>query len=416
METTKSLAVIGLGYIGLPTAVVLAENGWSVTGVDINPRTVTIINEGHSPISEAELAARLQRVVAEGRFHATTDTPAAAVYIISVPTPCTENHDADLSFICEACEAIAPMLSGDELVILESTSPVGTTRRVAQWILERRPDLSLDGTGGRPLVHFAHAPERVLPGRIMAELIGNDRIVGGITSAATVRAKDVYSSFCEGKILETNAETAELSKLAENSYRDVNIALANELSLICDRHGINVWELIALANRHPRVEILNPGPGVGGHCIAVDPWFVVAGAPEQSRLIRTAREVNDLKPTWVLERFTSTTSRLDAGRKIAILGLTFKPNVDDLRESPALAIARNLVSSRPDIEFLLVEPNICDIPADFAGSLNVTHTDDVHDISVADAVLVLVGHRQFRHARKYLRNGIPYLDTVGIWN
>lgn len=292
-----------MGYIGLPTAVVLAENGWQVTGVDINPRIVDSINKGVLPFVEAELGGHLAKVVADGALRAQTEPPKADVYIIAVPTPFREGHEADLSYIFAAVESIAPMLDPGCMLILESTSPVGTTEKMLRRALELRPDLAGDGTVEGALICAAHAPERVLPGQIMAEMVANDRIVGGLTPRATDRAAAVYASFCEGRILRTDAQTAELAKLTENAFRDVNIAFANELSLICDGYGINVRELISLANKHPRVDILQPGPGVGGHCIAVDPWFIVAGDPAHSHLIRTARQVNDSKPRWVLARF-----------------------------------------------------------------------------------------------------------------
>ena len=296
MTGRNTIAVIGLGYIGLPTAAVLATHGADVVGVDINQATVDAVNRGEVPFVEPDLEIAVAGAVSQGRLRADTRTPRADAYIVAVPTPFADGYAADLSYIEAAADAVADQLTGDELVILESTSPPGATRRMADRILMRRPDLSLDGSDGRPVVHVAHCPERVLPGRVMVELVTNDRIVGGLTSEAAERAKALYHSFCQGEIMVTDAMTAEMAKLVENSYRDVNIAFANELSTISSRLGVDVWELIRLANHHPRVNILAPGPGVGGHCIAVDPWFIVASAPEDAHLIRTAREVNDAKP------------------------------------------------------------------------------------------------------------------------
>ena len=404
-----------MGYIGLPTAVVLAENGWQVTGVDINPRIVDSINKGVLPFVEAELGGHLAKVVADGALRAQTEPPKADVYIIAVPTPFREGHEADLSYIFAAVESIAPMLDPGCMLILESTSPVGTTEKMLRRALELRPDLAGDGTVEGALICAAHAPERVLPGQIMAEMVANDRIVGGLTPRATDRAAAVYASFCEGRILRTDAQTAELAKLTENAFRDVNIAFANELSLICDGYGINVRELISLANKHPRVDILQPGPGVGGHCIAVDPWFIVAGDPAHSHLIRTARQVNDSKPRWVLARFEEILTSCEPTATVVILGLAFKANVDDLRESPAMAIARHLAERYPERHFVALEPNIRELPESLAALGNVELSRDVHCVERAGAVLVLVGHRQFRSAKRFVPEGVPVLDTIGLW-
>ena len=297
-----TVAVVGLGYIGLPTAAILATNGLDVIGVDVNPRTVDAVNNGDVPFVEPDLGVHVAGAVSQGRLRAQLETPAADAYIVAVPTPFQADKSADMSYIAAAARAIAPQLRGGELVILESTSPPGSTRRLAELILGLRPDLSLDGADGKPVLLVAHCPERVLPGRIMIELVTNDRVVGGLTTEAAEAAAALYGVFCQGEIHLTDAATAEMSKLVENAYRDVNIAFANELSVISDNLDIDVWELIRLANHHPRVNILQPGPGVGGHCIAVDPWFIVAADPENSSLIRTAREVNDSKPGYVVDQ------------------------------------------------------------------------------------------------------------------
>ena len=338
----RTIAVIGLGYIGLPTAAILATNGLDVIGVDVNQRTVDAVNEGRVPFVEPDLGIHVAGAVSQGRLKATTETPAADAFIVAVPTPFTADKRADLSYIEAAARGIAPVLQGGELIILESTSPPGATRHLGEYIVSLRPDLSLDGADGRPAILLAHCPERVLPGKVMIELVTNDRIVGGITRRAADLAKDLYAVFCQGEILITDDVTAEMAKLVENSYRDVNIAFANELSVISEKLGINVWELIRLANHHPRVDILQPGPGVGGHCIAVDPWFIVAAAPAESRLIRAARTVNDEKPRWVLDQVRDAFAGLPRNAEIAVLGLAFKANIDDLRESPVIDIAHGI--------------------------------------------------------------------------
>ncbi|MDT0165797.1 UDP-N-acetyl-D-mannosamine dehydrogenase [Actinotalea sp. AC32] len=396
MENT-TVAVIGLGYIGLPTAAVLATRGAQVIGVDVNPATVEAVNDGIVPFVEPDLAATVAGAVTQGRLKATTETPPADVYIVAVPTPLRGDHSADLSYVDAAADGIAPQLRGGELVILESTSPPGTTRHLAERLLAARPDLSLEDAPGRPGLNVAHCPERVLPGRIMIEIVTNDRIIGGLTPAAAERARDLYATFCQGQLLVTDAVTAEMSKLVENSYRDVNIAFANELSLIAERLGIDVWELIRLANHHPRVNILQPGPGVGGHCIAVDPWFVVEAAPEEARLIRTAREVNDAKPDHVVERVLAHARRFRAPR-VAALGLAFKPDIDDLRESPSRRIVAQLAQALPEGHVAAVEPHIETLPDDLAAMPNVRLTSLEDAVADADIVLVLVDHAQFRAA------------------
>ncbi|MDO4790917.1 MAG: UDP-N-acetyl-D-mannosamine dehydrogenase [Buchananella hordeovulneris] len=415
LERTETICVVGLGYIGLPTAVVLARAGYQVIGMDVSDHHVNAVNRGELPFVEAGLGEVVAEQVRAGRLRATKEMPAARAYIVAVPTPFKgENHEADLSYIEAASRSIAPQLQGDELIILESTSPPGSTEFMAEVILSERADLSLDGSEGRPVVHFAHCPERVLPGRIMEEMVSNDRIVGGLSTLAAERARDLYSSFCEGEIVLTDARTAELAKLAENSFRDVNIAFANELSLLCEKLGIDVWELISLANRHPRVNILNPGPGVGGHCIAVDPWFIVSAVPEQSRLIRTAREVNDSKPGFVVEQVRTAVAGQDAP-VIAAFGLAFKANIDDLRESPAVGIVAELAAQLPHARVLAVEPHVSELPRQLAGLKNVELVSAQAAVEVADVAVLLVDHAAFAPLAAELPAGLPVVDTRGFW-
>ena len=411
MTTTpsfNSVCVIGLGYIGLPTAAIFAHKGLKVHGVDVNPRTVEAIASGRVPFVEPDLSGYVERGVAEGRLTASVDPVPASTYIIAVPTPFNPDRSADLSYIEAATRAVAKHLTGDELLILESTSPPGATQHMADVVAEERPDLA-----GSSL-KFAHCPERVLPGRVMVELVENDRIVGGITPEAAEAAKELYEVFCKGEILLTDATTAEMAKLVENSFRDVNIAFANELSVICDELGIDVWELIELANHHPRVNILQPGPGVGGHCIAVDPWFIVAAVPEKSRLIRMARDVNDGKPHWVMDQVRAATEGA-AAPVVAMLGLAFKPNIDDLRESPALAIVRDYAADHPESRVLAVEPHVEELPAKLANLNNVTLTPTEQAIEEADVIVVLVDHDAFRGIPADRLEGKRVVDTKGLW-
>ena len=413
MENT-TVAVVGLGYIGLPTAAILAAQGIRVIGVEVSAERVAVINSGRAPFVEPALEEVLIATVKAGKLTATTEMPRADVYILAVPTPFKGDHEADLSYIKEASESVAPQLVGGELVILESTSPPGTTELVAEYILAKRPDLTLDGADGKPVIHFAHAPERVLPGRIMVELVSNDRIIGGMTREAAERARDLYATFCTAELHLTDAKTAEMAKLTENSFRDVNIAFANELSIICERLGIDVWELIDLANKHPRVNILQPGPGVGGHCIAVDPWFIVSAAPEESRLIHTARLVNDGKPDYVLAKVAEATKDLDAP-VIACLGLAFKPDIDDLRESPALSITRTLAERMPHATVLAVEPHVEELPAKLAEAGNIELAETADALNRADLVLLLVDHTVFKQIDRASLGDKPVIDTRGMW-
>lgn len=415
MNTIQDVAVIGLGYIGLPTAAILASSGLNVIGVDTNEQTVTAVNAGQVPFVEPGLGAFVEKAVTAGHLTAVKHTPAAGVYIVAVPTPFLADHSVDERFIQAAAEGIAPQLVGGELVILESTSPPGTSARMGQHLLELRPDLSLQAGNGKPVIHVAHCPERVLPGKIMEEMVSNDRIIGGLTTEAAEMVQDLYAVFCEGELLTTDAATAELAKLVENSYRDVNIAFANELSVISENLGVDVWELIRLANHHPRVNILQPGPGVGGHCIAVDPWFIVAAAPEDARLIRTAREVNDSKPGWVVEKVLSEMEALPQDTEIALLGLAFKANIDDLRQSPALDIAVDLSRKLDRSRINIVEPNIAGLPAAFAGMDHVNLMGMEAAIHRSQLVVVLVDHREVLEIYPESLVGKVLIDTKGVF-
>lgn len=408
-----AIAVVGLGYIGLPTAAVLAQAGHSVVGVDINTTTVEAINEGRVPFVEEGLETVLADVVAQGKLRAQTNTPSADAYIVAVPTPFKEEHKANLSYVETAARNIAKQLKGGELIILESTSPPGATEHMAEVVLNERPDLTQMPDRSNS-VYFSHAPERVLPGRIMIEMVENDRIIGGLTQRAAELNKELYASFCSGQLLLTDARTAELAKLTENAYRDVNIAFANELSIIADRQGINVWELIELANHHPRVNILQPGPGVGGHCIAVDPWFIVSSNPGAAKLIETARNVNDRKPQLVIEKALAEAS-LHQDPTIAVMGIAFKPDIDDLRESPSKNIALELRKRLSSGRLLIAEPNISQLPLELENLENVSLCNPEEAIRLADIVLLLVDHSQFKTIERDLLEKKTVIDTKGLW-
>ncbi len=415
----ETISVIGLGYIGLPTAAVFASKGKNVIGVDINVHAVETINRGDIHIVEPELGDVVREAVQAGHLRATTQAEAADAFLIAVPTPFMGDHQPDLSYVRAAALSIAPVLKAGDLVILESTSPVGATEQMAEWLAEARHDLRFPQHGDDCNVHIAYCPERVLPGKVMAELLENDRVIGGMTPACSARASDLYRIFLRGECVETNARTAEMCKLTENSFRDVNIAFANELSLICAEQGINVWELIALANRHPRVNILQPGPGVGGHCIAVDPWFIVAQNPDLARLIRVAREVNDAKPAWVLDQVKQQLAEcLTASGKrasevtIACFGLAFKPNIDDLRESPAMTVA-HLIAEWHSGCTLVVEPHVSKIPTRLADEATLVSIEDA--LQQADILVMLVDHAQFRAIPMNQITQPWIVDTKGVW-
>lgn len=407
----KSVSMIGLGYIGLPTAAVIASRGVEVIGVDVDVQAVETINSGRIHIVEPDLDALVHEVVRQGKLRATTQAEQADAYLIAVPTPFKDGHKPDLDYVEAAAHSVAKVLKKGDLVILESTSPVGTTEQLATWMAEDRPDLSFpQQAGGVADINVAYCPERVLPGKVIQELVENDRVIGGMTEACAKRAQSLYRIFVRGECLITNARTAEMCKLTENSFRDVNIAFANELSLICDELNINVWDLVKLANRHPRVNILQPGPGVGGHCIAVDPWFIVDSAPESARIIRTARLVNDGKPEFVIGKV------LDAARDlsnpvIACLGLAFKPDIDDLRESPALEITKVLAEKRLG-RIIAVEPNIDTLPAALSGQVELMDLEGA--CALANIIVILVDHRQFLQVDWSDVDRYVVVDTKGV--
>lgn len=417
-NNVPTVVFVGLGYIGLPTAVTLANSGVRVHGVDVNASVVDRVSKGEVTIVEPGLEEELKKAVTSGQLSAHTEMQPGDAYIIAVPTPFKENYEGDTSYIEAAAANIAPLLQGDELIILESTSPPLTTRKLADVLTQARPDLTVNPdettTGDKKLIHMAYCPERILPGQAMEELITNDRIIGGMTPEAARRGKAIYETFCKGELLETDDVTAEMAKLTENSFRDVNIAFANELSLISDKLGIDVWELITLANHHPRVNILQPGPGVGGHCIAVDPWFIVSSDPENSRLIRTAREVNDGKPHWVINKVREAAAQ-KTNPVVAALGLAFKANIDDLRESPALDITKELAQSMPEATVLAVEPNIQSLPQALEGVQNVEFARYQQAIERADVVLLLVDHDEFKDLPATALAGKAVVDTKGLW-
>lgn len=415
------VCVIGLGYIGLPTASIFATRGLKVFGVDVRADVVEIINRGGLHFHEPDLDVIVRAAVGSGNLRAGTTPVAARTFILAVPTPFSVGPKGekipDLSFVEQASRAIAPFVEPGNMVILESTSPVGTTELMRDWLLDERRKLvaagrlAVAGTGEQFL--FAHCPERVLPGNMLKELVSNDRIAGGLTPEAGRVAKELYLRFCTGEIFVTDARTAEMAKLTENSFRDVNIAFANELSLICDHLGIDVWELIRLANRHPRVKILQPGPGVGGHCIAVDPWFIVHSAPEVSRLIRTAREVNDAKPHHIVARVRAAAAKLNQP-VIACLGLAFKADIDDLRESPAMEITLEIARSGAG-EVLAVEPHVTAPPKALVGVESVALVSLDEALRRADIVVLLVNHRQFLGVDRVRLAGKIVIDTRGVW-
>jgi UDP-N-acetyl-D-mannosaminuronic acid dehydrogenase len=397
---TKTVCVIGLGYIGLPTAALLANRKYHVHGVDVVQSTVDTINQGKIHIVEPDLDTFVRSAVNSGNLIADTKPKESDIFIIAVPTPFHDGYVPNIDYVVLATEAIAPYVKEGNIVILESTSPVGTTDKVAEVLEAQGIDISK--------VYIAHCPERVLPGQIMRELVENDRIVGGINEEATKETVAFYKTFVSGQVLETDAKTAEMAKLTENSYRDVNIAFANELSILSDKFGINVWELISLANRHPRVNILQPGAGVGGHCIAVDPWFIVHAGGEDAKIIRTAREVNTYKTEWAIEKIKNAALVFEKEHgkkaKVACMGLAFKPDIDDLRESPALFITRRLIAEGLDV--LAVEPNV-------KSSDEFTLTEYDEAIENADIIVFLIAHSEFKGIRIF---GKEVFDFCGVTN
>jgi UDP-N-acetyl-D-mannosaminuronic acid dehydrogenase len=409
------VCVVGLGYIGLPTAAVIARSGMQVLGVDISQHVVDTINRGAIHIEEVDLDALVQAVVRDGSLKASTAVAPADVFVIAVPTPFAKDghHTPDVSYVMAATREVAKVLKPGDSVILESTSPVGTTEQMRDLIARERPDLQLPGIhAGTADVAIAYCPERVLPGKIIQELTHNDRSIGGITPACAERAAAFYQRFVRGECITTDARAAEMTKLVENAYRDVNIAFANELSIVADAMGLDVWEVIRLANRHPRVNILQPGPGVGGHCIAVDPWFIVHGAREETPLIQTARGVNDSKIRHVIAKAGALVEAFP-DEQVACLGLAFKANIDDFRESPARLVAGTL-ARRYGARIHLVEPYTDDLPIEFEGT-GATKIDLDTALETCSVLIVLVDHDVFRRVPLEDRAHKRVYDTRGIW-
>jgi len=412
-EVKPSVCVVGLGYIGLPTAAIIARAGCKVLGVDVTQKVVDTINRGEIHIEEVDLDGLVHGVVARGLLSASLTVAPADVFVIAVPTPFGPNHEPDISYVLAAARSVAPVLKHGDCVILESTSPVGTTEAMRDMIAEMRPDLKIPGLSREtPDISIAYCPERVLPGKILEELTNNDRSIGGITPRCARKALAFYKRFVRGACITTDARSAEMTKLVENAYRDVNIAFANELSMVADRMGLDVWEVIRLANRHPRVNILTPGPGVGGHCIAVDPWFIVASAPEDTPLIRTARGVNDGKIRHVIQRAEKLIEAHPTA-KVACLGLAFKANIDDFRESPARLVAATLARKFHE-RIQIVEPYAGELPREFEGT-GAVQIDLDTALEDCDILLVLVDHDVFRAVPLAERAGKHVYDTRGIW-
>ena len=410
----QRLCVIGLGYVGLPTAAVFATNGVEVVGVDIDPARVAAVAAGVAPIVEPGLDVMLREAVASGKLRAQMAVAPADAFIIAVPTPLKNGRIPDLGHLQRAARNLAPVLKSGNLVVLESTSPVGTTEALCEWLAEMRPDLSFPTSAGEGSdILVAYSPERVLPGRALVELRHNDRVIGGVTPACAEAAKSLYGRFLLGTCSMTNARTAELAKLTENAFRDVNIAFANEISSVCEALGIDPWNLIELANRHPRVDVLRPGPGVGGHCIAIDPWFVAHSAPDLTPLIQTARRVNDQKPQEVIERVLEARDGMTRPL-VACLGLSYKADVCDLRESPSIAVVRGLQRSIGE-RLLVVEPHIEALPSELtdSGLTELVSLDEA--LSVAQIVVLLTDHREFRQLDVKILQRKSVIDTRGIW-
>lgn len=420
----NKISVFGLGYIGLPTAAIFASRKHKVIGIDVNEQAIETINRGDIHIVEPGLNDVVRKAVKGGYLRASSVAEPADAFLLAVPTPFKgDDHEPDVSYIKAACEKLAPVLEAGNLVILESTSPVGTTQKVSEWLAALRKDLTFPhDKGDESDVRVAYCPERVLPGQVLNELISNDRIIGGMTQKCAAQACALYESFLEGECFVTNAQTAEMTKLTENSFRDVNIAFANELSIISDKLNINVWELVKLANRHPRVNILQPGPGVGGHCIAVDPWFIVNKTPDEARIIRTAREINDYKPKWVVNKIQlATASFLQKNPEktakhvsIAFFGLAFKANIDDLRESPAIKIMADISYNHPG-KVVAVEPNIKTLPEKFSTNVQLLSIEAAMD--EADIFVLLVDHKEFKNLLNHsFGNDKIIIDTRGSWS
>ncbi len=395
MNLSNHVVVVGLGYIGLPTAAIIARNNIKVTGVDINENIINTINQGKIHIVEPELDGLVKSVVENKMLMASVTPVKADVFVIAVPTPFKGDHEPDISFVEKATLSIIPFLKEDDIYILESTSPIGTTDKMSNLIFSKRPDL-------KGKISISYCPERVLPGNVIHELVNNDRVIGGIDENSTQNAIQFYRQFVKGELHATNAKTAEMCKLTENSFRDLNIAFANELSIICDKAGINVWELIILANKHPRVKILQPGTGVGGHCIAVDPWFIVSEFKNEAKMIRTSRERNLFKTEWVIEKIDGAIKNFKGKPKVAFMGLAFKPDIDDLRESPAIEVVNHFIKND---NLFIVEPNVKNHPV-------YQLTEFAEAYSKADLVVFLVAHKEFKILPK--DNNKVELDFCGV--
>jgi len=413
MSDTLSVCVVGLGYVGLPTAAVIANRGISVTGIDTNAVVTEAINRGETPIVEPDLDILVKSAVTSEKLRASETPEMADVFIIAVPTPFKEDHVPDLSYLETAIKNIAPVLNTGNLVILESTSPVGTTEKIAEWIAAHRPDLPMPASQEGAGVFVAHSPERVLPGRVLIELVDNDRVIGGLTPACAQKAAEFYKLFVRGTCHLTTARTAELVKLAENAYRDTNIAFANEMSLVCDELGVDIWEMRELANRHPRVDILMPGPGVGGHCIAVDPWFIVDSVRDGTPLLQAARHVNDSKPDAVVDQILNLAAK-ESAASIGCLGLAYKANIDDLRESPSIEVTLKLAEKFGG-PIQVVEPYITSLPEEL-GRLKNLHLVALQEcLASSDILVLLTDHQEFRDIPSEQLGAKKTVDTRGVW-
>lgn len=413
MAEIKTVSVIGMGYVGLPTCAILASRGLDIVGVDVNETVVEKVNRGEIHIVEPDLDGLIQKVVANGKLKAFNKPQAADAHIIAVPTPMTADHRPDISHVLAAARSVASVLKRGDLVVLESTSPVGTTRAMTELLAELRPDLRFPLAHGEEAeVLVAYSPERVLPGKVLTELCNNDRSIGGLSRRSSTRAAALYATFVTGDLFLTSAESAELVKLTENAFRDVNIAFANEIAAVCQDLSLNVWEVIDLANKHPRVNILQPSPGVGGHCIAIDPYFIIEAAPENTRLIASAREINSERPHRVVQDIKALLDP-NAKQTIACLGLSFKPNIDDMRESPAVEVV-DLLSRIPNLTVIAAEPNARALPRQLEGK-GITFTDALSAIDQADIVALLVDHRQFSLIDPEELKNKKLVDTRGLW-
>lgn len=412
----QHVCVVGLGYVGLPTAAVLASRGLKVTGVDVNPDTVASINAGRPHIVEPDLDMVVMGAVASGHLSAMTEPVEADAFILAVPTPFTQDRQPDLSYLEAAAKSVAPVLKTGDLVVVESTVPVGATASVAAWLGDARPDLKMPSLESPDAAHdicVAHSPERVLPGRVLLELVRNDRVIGGIGTDCAQRTASLYRTVVEGEMHLTTAPTAELVKLSENAFRDVNIAFANELANVAEPLGIDVRDVVRLANHHPRVNILSPGPGVGGHCIAVDPWFIVASAPERTPLIRAARTVNDSRPDTIAEAVANL-PQVVSGKPVACLGLSYKADIDDLRESPSVEVVKRLRTLIPNT-LLIVEPHTKSLPASLRDLAGVQLVDLSSALADAGSAVLLTDHRVFKDVDRNKLAGLDIVDTRGAW-